>query len=75
VRTANCKIDRCTCGAVHVSVGSTTVRITDGAARELRDALAQALPEPRQSFAPTPAIHLVDTRGDDDPDDGGPQLH
>jgi hypothetical protein len=61
---------------VHVSVGATTVRITEEAARELRDALTGALVvDSRQSFAPTPAIHLVDTRGDEDPDDGGPQLH
>jgi hypothetical protein len=53
------------------------VRINEDAARELRDALTRALFESnsRQSFAPTPAIHLVDTRGDEDPDDGGPQLH
>ncbi|HLT39092.1 MAG TPA: hypothetical protein VK034_22565 [Enhygromyxa sp.] len=78
VRTPNCKIDRCSCGAVHVSVGSTTVRISDGAARELRDALTHALTEidrPQRFPAPTPAIHLVDTRGDDDPEDGGPKLH
>ena len=60
-----------------MSVGSVTVRINEDAARELRDALTRALAEGevRQSFAPTPAIHLVDTRGDDDPEDGGPQLH
>lgn len=63
---------------MHVSVGATTVRITDGAARELRDALTHALAEidrAQHAFAPTPALHLVDTRGDEDPDDGGPQLH
>lgn len=63
---------------MHVSVGATTVRITDAAARELRDALTHALVEidrPQSFVAPTPAIHLVDTRGDDDPDDGGPHLH
>lgn len=77
VRTPNCKIDRCSCGAVHVSVGATTVRITEAAAKELRDALTHALTEVerRQSLAPTPAIHLVDTRGDEDPEDGEPQLH
>jgi hypothetical protein len=79
VRTPNCKIDHCSCGAVHVSVGSTTVRINDGAARELRDALTHALVEidrTQQSFAPAPALHLVDTTGgDEDPDDGGSQLH
>lgn len=60
-----------------MSLGSVTVRINEDAARELRDALTNALAqsEPRQSFAPTPTIHLVDTRGDEDPEDGGPQLH
>ncbi len=77
MRTANCKIDQCSCGAVHVSVGATTVRLSDAAARELRDALTRALVEGdgRKSFAPTPVIHLVDTRGDEDPDDGGPHFH
>ncbi|HVI03480.1 MAG TPA: hypothetical protein VM869_32525 [Enhygromyxa sp.] len=52
------------------------MRIPEDAARELRDALTQALAEQtRQSFAPTPAIHLVSSRGDEDPEDGGPQLH
>jgi hypothetical protein len=61
---------------VHVSIGATTVRITDGAARELRDALSRALLEiDGRQLAPTPTIHLVDTRGDEDPDDNGPQLH
>jgi hypothetical protein len=60
-----------------VSVGSTTVRITEGAARELSSALTQAFAEVdgRKSLAPTPGIHLVSSRGDDDPEDGGPQLH
>jgi hypothetical protein len=61
---------------VHVSVGATTVRITDPAARELRDALSLALAEiDGRQLAPTPSIHLVDTRGDEDPEDSGPQLH
>jgi hypothetical protein len=76
VRTPNCKIDRCSCGAVHVSVGSTTMRIPEGAARELRDALTNAMSAvDGTSTAPTPGIHLVSSRGDEDPDDGGPQLH
>jgi hypothetical protein len=44
-RTRHCKIDHCSCGAVHVSVGSTTVRIDEAAARELRDALTRAISE------------------------------
>ncbi|MFO7563823.1 MAG: hypothetical protein R6X02_14350 [Enhygromyxa sp.] len=63
---------------MHVSVGSTTVRITDAAARELRDALTHALVEidrVQQSLTPAPALHLVDTRGDEDPEDGEPPLH
>ncbi len=63
---------------MHVSVGATTVRISEAAARELRGALTRAVAQidgPRQSFAPTPVIHLVDKRGDEDPEDGGPQLH
>jgi hypothetical protein len=74
VRTPSCKIDRCSCGAVHISVGSTTVRLVEGAARELSEALARAMVaiDGRQSAAPAPALHLVDTRGDED---DGPQFH
>jgi len=84
VRTQICKIDRCSCGAVHVSVGSTTVRITENATRELHEALSRAMVEidGRHTSAPTPVIHLVDSRGVADPDageepddDGGPQFH
>lgn len=60
-----------------MSVGSTTVRITEAAARELRDALTRAFVgvDTRQSPAPTPIMHLVSSRGDEDPEDGGPQFH
>jgi hypothetical protein len=74
-RTPNCRIDRCSCGAVHISVGSTTIRIQDGAARELRDILALAMSEidKQTSTAPAPpSFHLVRSLGDDD---GDPELH
>jgi hypothetical protein len=65
VRTQSCKIDQCSCGAVHVSVGSMTVRITENATRELHEALSRAMVEidGRHAPAPTPVIHLVDSRG------------
>lgn len=72
-RSQHCKIDRCSCGAVHLSVGSTTVRIKDAAARELRDLLTTALAEiDRQAQAEAPRIHLVDGSGEDE---GGPKIH
>jgi hypothetical protein len=66
-RSAHCKIDQCTCGAVHLTVGSTTVRLTEGIARELRDSLVQAIGaiDRARTNAPPP-IALV-TNPDDDP--------
>lgn len=74
-RTSSCRIDRCSCGAVHVSVGGTTIRIRDGVARELRDVLATALREidKQSAQAPTPTFHLVPSLVSDD--DGEPELH
>ncbi|PRQ05168.1 hypothetical protein [Enhygromyxa salina] len=74
-RTSNCRIDRCSCGAVHISVGGTTVRVQDGIARELRDILGLAIGEidKQTSTAPAPpSFHLVRSLGDDD---GDPELH
>lgn len=88
-RTQNCKIDHCSCGAVHISVGSTTVRIKAGAARELRDALVRAMAEIDTAEKTTTAaavlkapfrLVLPNTPTKDDSDDGddgddGPQVH
>lgn len=70
-RTSGCRVDRCSCGAIHVSVGGTTVRLREGVARELRDILELAMREiDKQSrAAPAPSFHLVPSiTGDDDPD-------
>ncbi|MCA9699358.1 MAG: hypothetical protein KC431_17670 [Myxococcales bacterium] len=81
VRTGNCRVDQCSCGAVHVSVAGTTVRIKEEAARELFAALGQAFVQidqgRRLAQAPTPGIHLVPPLGrrPDDDDDGGGHLH
>lgn len=76
-RASNTRIDRCSCGAIHITVGGTTIRIKDGAARELRDLLAVAMRTVDQQQhhigAPAPAIHLVPSLGADD--DGEPELH
>jgi hypothetical protein len=74
VRTPSCKIDRCSCGAVHISVGSTTVRLVEGAARELSEALARAMVaiDGRQSAGREPGLYLADTSGNGD---DGPQFH
>jgi hypothetical protein len=60
-RSPNCRIDRCSCGAVHISVGGTTIRIQDGVSRELRDVLTAALNEiDKQSrLTMAPSFHLV----------------
>lgn len=74
-RTANCRIDRCSCGAVHITVGGTTIRVQDGAARELRDVLVQAIAEIDRQARTTvaPSFHLVPSLVPDD--DGGGELH
>lgn len=66
---------------MHITVGSTTVRIKEPAARELRDAMVQAMVAIDRASAtvgpaPTPAIHLVpsiSSAGLDDDDD--PKVH
>jgi hypothetical protein len=60
---------------VHVTVGGTTIRVQDGAARELRDVLTQALAEiDRQTRVTTaPSFHLVPSLAPDD--DGSGELH
>jgi hypothetical protein len=75
-RTQNCRIDRCSCGAVHITVGGTTIRIQDGAARELRDILTSALAEiDRQSRTTmAPSFHLVPSLVGPANDDDG-ELH
>ncbi len=82
VRTPNCKVDHCSCGTVHVSVGGTTVRFNGATARELRDALVRALAEIDRpvASAPTPGVVLVpppppDSPDSDDEGDGGPKIH
>lgn len=74
-RAPNTRIDRCSCGAVHITVGGTTVRIRDAAARELRDLLNAAMRTIDQQGthvgAPAPSIHLVPSLGGDDE----PELH
>ena len=76
-RAQNTRIDRCSCGAVHITVGGTTLRIKDGAARELRDLLnvaMRAIDGHESSVgAPAPSIHLVPSLGNED--DGEPELH
>ena len=88
-RTQHCKIDNCTCGAVHISVGSVTMRIKAGAARELRDALVRAMAEIDTQTTTADGVPklggpfrlvLPDTpvpkKSDDDGEGGGgPQVH
>lgn len=74
-RTSSCRIDRCSCGAVHISVGGTTIRVRDGVARELRDILGAALREidKQSATAPAPSFYLVPSLAPED--DGEPELH
>ena len=74
-RTPNTRVDRCSCGAVHITVGGTTIRLKEPAARELLDSLKRGLAASAEptTFAPMPVIHLVSPK-DDEPDEG-PQVH
>lgn len=76
IHTSTCRIDRCTCGAIHVTVAGTTVRIREDAARELRDALVRAMAEidTRKTSPRTgsPRPYRVVLPGDEpEPDDEG----
>jgi hypothetical protein len=78
-RTRNTRIDQCTCGAIHISVGSTTVRISEGAARELKDSLARAIEQvdataASQGTTTAAGGYRVTLPGDDD-ESGGPKVH
>ena len=73
--TSSCRVDQCSCGSIHISVGATTIRIRDGVARELRDVLISAMAEidKRNSTAPAPpSFRLIHSLGEDD---GEPELH
>lgn len=77
-RASNTRIDRCSCGAIHITVGGTTIRIREAAARELEGLLGAAMRTIDQQQgagvgAPAPAIHLVPSLGSDE--DGEPELH
>ena len=82
-RTKFCKVDACSCGAVHISVGSTTVRVKAEAARDLRDALVRAMAELDTQPETVSAAQvlrapfkLVLPESEDDDDDGeDPQFH
>jgi len=68
-RGRNTKIDRCSCGAVHLHVGSTSLRISADVARELRDTLVGAFAEIDKPTVTedAPAIRLVtDSEGSDE---------
>jgi len=61
-----CTVQQCTCGMLHVSVGSVTVRMRPAAAGQLRDALAAAL-QKIEADDPSPGTPRVTSRGDDLP--------
>jgi hypothetical protein len=58
-RSPNCRIDQCSCGAVHISVGGTTIRIQEGVARELQHVLAASMHQIDQARTQAPSFHLV----------------
>jgi hypothetical protein len=77
-RTRNTRIDQCTCGAIHISVGSTTIRISEGAARELKDSLVRAIDgvdANAASAGTSPAVGYSVTLPGDDDESGGPKVH
>jgi hypothetical protein len=50
------RIDLCSCGQIHVSIGPTTVRLAQSVARALGDALRTAMA--RLDHAPAPPLSL-----------------
>ena len=68
-RTRTTRVDQCTCGAVHITVGGTTVRVPESAARELKDALVRGIEaiDAETVSAPSRGFRVV-LPDDDDPD-------
>lgn len=69
-RGPNTRIDRCTCGAIHLHVGATTLRLSEAVARELAKSLALGFAQldtsANSSPAPQPAFRVVSPSDDDD---------
>lgn len=54
-----CSVQLCTCGALHITVGSVTVRVRQPAAENLRDVLAAALQKIAAEQDPRPQLRLA----------------
>ncbi len=69
-RGPNTRIDQCSCGAVHVHVGATTLRLPDAVARELTQSLARGFAQldtaSQSTVAAEPALRVVSPVTDDD---------
>jgi hypothetical protein len=50
------RIDLCSCGQIHLSIGATTVRLAQPLARALGEALRTALARLDQATPPPPAL-------------------
>lgn len=49
-----CRIDRCGCGTMHLTIGALTLRLKPSAARELAEALTSAIERAHAPVEPDP---------------------
>ena len=69
-RGPNTRVDQCTCGAIHVHVGATTLRLSDKVGRELAHSLAHGFAQvdtaAKSVVAPQPTFRVISSGDDDD---------
>lgn len=74
--TSSCRIDRCSCGAIHLTVGGTTLRIPESQARELLAALGQSFAQIDASTTTAAAVTSgFPMRDSSDDGESGPPVH
>jgi len=75
VSSRGCRIDRCSCGAIHLTMGGTTVRIPEAQARELRGGLVKTFAEVDARTTTAAAMAGYPMRDSSDDGEGGPPVH
>lgn len=73
-RLGNTRVEQCSCGAVHLHVGSITLRLDPERATDLAHALASAAKEftPQQStVTAASSMAAAEDSGSSDPEDDG----
>lgn len=69
-----CRVEGCTCGVVHLTIGAMSIRLSAEHATQLTQALTAAAPQFQQEEQATVAASQIPGRGSDE-GDKGPQIH